>query len=67
MDEKYKDEKETINLDAEDGSFIMEFDDFKNIYNRLFISKDFPKSFLGISFHDEWNSSSMGGIPINNT
>lgn len=64
---RLKDDTETFSLDDEDGCFLISYKDFRNIFNRLFISRDFPQSYFGISILDEWNTSSFGGIPINNT
>ena len=56
-----------MQLDAEDGSFLMCFSDFRKIFTRLFLCIDFPNSYTGILFREKWTKEESGGIPINNT
>ena len=68
LDEKYKNTQEKINLDDEDGTFLMCFSDFRKIFNKIFVCVDFPPEILSVRFtKDAWNSNSSGGVPINNT
>jgi len=66
FDQKYSDSQEKVQLDSEDGSFLMCFSDFRNIYTRLFFCIEFPPSYVGLLFKDKWTVEESGGIPINN-
>ena len=65
LNEKYKDTNEKINLSQEDGTFLMCFSDFRQIFNKLFICKNFPPSYIGIRIFGEWTKNESGGLPIN--
>ena len=65
LNEKYKDTNEKINLSQEDGTFLMCFSDFRQIFNKLFICKNFPPSFVGIRIFGQWTKDESGGLPIN--
>jgi hypothetical protein len=67
LNDRYKDDNEKVTLDEEDGTFLIGFKDFRNIFNKLYICKDFDYGYTGISFIDEWDDNSSGGIPISNT
>jgi len=65
LNEKYKGTHEKINLSQEDGTFLMCFSDFRNIFNKLFICKSFPPNFIGLRFFGQWTSKETGGLPVN--
>lgn len=67
MDERYSGTDEKIDLDAEDGTFLMCYSDFRKLYNKLFVCIDFPHSFIGVKFTDSWSKQQSGGIPIDDT
>ena len=65
LNEKYKGTNEKINLSQEDGTFLMCFSDFRQIFNKLFICKNFPPNFIGIRIFGEWTKNESGGLPVN--
>ena len=65
LNERYKGTHETINLSQEDGTFLMCFSDFRNIFNKLFICKSFPPNYIGLRIFGQWTSKETGGLPIN--
>ena len=65
LNKKYKGTHEKINLSQEDGTFLMCFSDFRNIFNKLFICKSFPPSFIGLRIFGQWTREETGGLPIN--
>jgi len=65
LNEKYKGTNEKINLSQEDGTFLMCFSDFRQIFNKLFICKNFPPSFIGIRIFGSWTKNESGGLPVN--
>jgi Ca2+-binding EF-hand superfamily protein len=64
---KYIETQEKIILDREDGTFLMCFHDFRQIFSKIFMCYDFPASIVGIRYYDKWTVEQSGGIPINNT
>ena len=65
LNEKYKGTNEKINLSQEDGTFLMCYSDFRQIFNKLFICKNFPPSFIGIRIFGSWTKNESGGLPVN--
>ena len=65
LNEKYKETHEKINLSQEDGTFLMCFSDFRQVFNKLYICKNFPPSFIGLRIFGEWTSNESGGLPVN--
>ena len=65
LNEKYKETNEKINLSQEDGTFLMCFSDFRQIFNKLFICKNFPPNYLGIRLFGQWTEEESGGLPVN--
>ena len=65
LNEKYKGTNEKINLSQEDGTFLMCFSDFRQIFNKLYICKNFPPNFIGIRIYGQWTKNESGGLPIN--
>ena len=67
LQDLYIDEKESFDLDAEDGTFFIEFEDFFKIFSKIFMCKDIPSNYVGISIKDTLDNKSLGGIPMSNT
>ena len=65
LNEKYRETHEKINLSQEDGTFLMCFSDFRQVFNKLYICKNFPPSFIGIRIFGQWTSNESGGLPVN--
>ena len=55
---------EEFDPEANDGTFIMCFKDWRSIYNNLFASVHFPAAWSGIRYFDEWNKENSGGTPL---
>ena len=65
LNEKYKGTNEKINLSQEDGTFLMCFSDFRQIFNKLFICKNFPPNYIGVRIYGKWTIGESGGLPVN--
>ena len=65
LNEKYKETKEKITLSQEDGTFLMCFSDFRQIFNKLYICKNFPPNYIGLRIFGEWTKNESGGLPVN--
>jgi len=51
-------------LDADDGTFFMHYDDWKDNFSTLFLNLDFPEDWTGVRFRSKWTKSNAGGLPI---
>ena len=62
-------EEEAVNLDepSNDGSFFMDYDDWKDLFSTLFINLDFPAEWTGVRFDSEWTEGNSPGLPTTNT
>ena len=54
---------EWFELDADDGTFFMHYDDWKDQFSTLFLNIDFPEDWTGVRFKSKWTKSNSGGIP----
>lgn len=50
-------------MDADDGTFIMHYDDWTDNFSTLFLNNDFPEDWTGVRFKTAWTSSNSGGLP----
>ena len=64
---KYADTDEKIDFSKDDGTFLMRYSDFRKIFNNIFICQNFPPSFIGVRFYDEWTKKNSGGLPLHST
>ena len=46
-----------------DGTFLINYQSWRDSYNNFFASIDFPPSWNGIRFKSEWNEKTSGGTP----
>jgi len=46
-----------------DGTFLMSFKDWRNIFDNLMLSIDFPEEWWGKRFKGEWTAENSGGVP----
>jgi len=60
-------EDERFVLGANDGTFLINYASFRDVYNRLFIVNDFPSDWSAVRFHCEWTAKCSGGLPIEKT
>lgn len=42
----------------------MEYSDWADVYNKLYVTIDFPPKWTGIRFEDEWDNKCAGGLPM---
>lgn len=54
---------EHFDLDADDGTFLMHYDDWKEIFSTLFLNNDFPEDWTGVRFKSKWDAN-CGGLPL---
>lgn len=55
---------EQFELGAEDGTFLINYKDWASIYNKLYVTIDFPDHWSGIRYIDHWDSTCAGGLPM---
>jgi hypothetical protein len=48
---------------GEDGTFLMCFSDWRNIFNKLFVSVNFPDKWNAIRYYSEFTTEHSGGLP----
>jgi hypothetical protein len=60
-------EDEKFELQDDDGTFLIDYQNFRDIFNRLFIAIDFPAIWNGIRFASEWTPDFCGGLPLEGT
>lgn len=54
---------EQFDLDADDGTFLIHFSDWRDNFSTLFINNDFPEAWTGVRFKSAWTRSASGGLP----
>jgi hypothetical protein len=54
---------EQFQLGADDGTFLMHYDDWKDNFSTLFLNVDFPEDWTGVRFRSKWTKSNSGGLP----
>jgi hypothetical protein len=42
----------------------MNYEDWSTVYNKLYVTIDFPFNWSGIRFIEKWDSSCGGGLPM---
>ena len=45
---------EQFDMDADDGTFFIELDDWIENFTSLFLNIDFPEDWTGVRFHSKW-------------
>lgn len=55
---------EKFEIGKEDGTFIINYSDWSTIYNKLYVTIDFPASWSGVRFKDKWTEKTSGGLPM---
>ena len=48
---------------ANDGTFLMEYNEWCEYFNNLFLCLNFPDAWAGIRFKGAWNEQNCGGTP----
>jgi hypothetical protein len=54
---------EKFDPEANDGTFLMHYDDWKDNFSTLFLNIDFPEDWTGVRFKSAWTKSNSGGLP----
>jgi len=54
---------EQFDMDANDGTFLIGYEDWKDNFSTLFINIDFPEDWTGVRFKSAWTKSNSGGLP----
>ena len=54
---------EFFDLDADDGTFIMSYEDWRENFSTLFLNIDFPEDWTGVRFKSAWTVNNSGGLP----
>jgi len=54
---------EQFDLDADDGTFFIPYEDWKDNFSTLFLNLDFPDEWTGLRFVSAWTKSNSGGLP----
>jgi calpain len=47
----------------DDGTFLINYASWRDIYNNMYVCLDFPEKWNGIRYLSEWDKSCAGGIP----
>ena len=57
---------EQFDLDADDGTFLIHYDEWKDNFSTLFLNNDFPEDWTGVRFKSKWDSSlgNASGLPV---
>jgi hypothetical protein len=62
-----KDEDEKWKLTDDDGTFLINYQSWRDIYNKMFICIDLPSFWTAIRYETCWDASCSGGIPTKMT
>ena len=54
---------EQFDLDEDDGTFFIPYEEWKDIFSALFLNLDFPDHWTGVRFKSAWTKSNSGGLP----
>ena len=54
---------EQFDLGADDGTFFMHYNDWRDNFSSLFVNIDFPAHWTGVRFKSAWTRSACGGLP----
>ena len=52
---------------ANDGTFLINYASWRDVYNRIFVANDFPDDWWAVRFSSEWNERCSGGLPLERT
>lgn len=57
-------EDEQFDPDADDGTFLIPYRDWRDNFSTLFINNDFAEEWTGVRFKSAWTAVSCGGLPL---
>ena len=52
---------------ANDGTFLINYASWRDVYNRLFVANDFPDDWWAVRFSSAWTEECSGGLPLERT
>lgn len=55
--------EERFNIEDDDGTFLIGYEDWSENFHNLFVNIDFPEDWTGVRFISAWTKSNSGGIP----
>jgi len=58
---------ESFKLGENDGTFLINYASFRDIYNRIFVANDFPDDWSAVNFATNWTAKCSGGLPTEKT
>ena len=47
-----------------DGTFLINYGSWRDVYNRIFVANDFPDDWWAVRFCSEWKENCSGGLPL---
>ena len=50
-----------------DGTFLINYASWRDVYNRIFVANDFPDDWWAVRFSSEWTPTCSGGLPLERT
>lgn len=50
-------------MEADDGTFLIPYEDWRDNFSVLFLIIDFPDEWTGVRFKSAWTQSNSGGLP----
>jgi hypothetical protein len=62
-----KDDIEKMEINADDGKFFMDYEDWIKVFHNLYICYDFRDSWSGKRVKDSFEKESAGGLPLRMT
>ena len=66
LSNKYED-YEPFDPECDDGTFLINYRNWRDIYSNLFCCIDFPEEWSGIRTFDKWTKDCAGGTPLQGT
>jgi hypothetical protein len=49
----------------EDGTFLINYRNWRTIFNKMFFCIDFPESWSCVRYCSRWDTECAGGMPVN--
>jgi hypothetical protein len=50
-----------------DGTFLINFQSWRDVYNKIFVANDFPDDWWAVRFSSAWTPTCSGGLPLERT
>lgn len=60
-----EDKDENFKPGVEDGTFLMNFKNFRKVFNNMFVCVDFKDNWTGLRFFSEWTTKESWGVASN--